>query len=236
MKRFNKVSSLILGAALLSALAYAVADTFSLARVAKVGDAATYKFTAKLDFSGVNIEITGKTDDKVLSVGQDGVIEYESVQSGLVVKTPDGEQEIDEEQKTKMTIGSDRVVVKYGDEGDEDASSLRLALLGTVLKPGKDVAIGEKWSGTIKHTHKETYPVTANYEVVGTERIGAWDTVKIKISTKETEGDEKASAEGHVWIIIADGLSAKEELTIKNAPFAMSPTPIDMTISVERTK
>lgn len=234
--KLNKLPLLLVASAAVVAIAVAASSPFSLARVAKAGDEAEYKFNATLDFGGIKIDVSGKNVDKVTKVGEDGSVTYETVQKDLVVKTPDGEQAIEDETKTTMTIGGDRVPLKYENEGDEDASSIRLALLGTVKKPEKAVAVGDKWTATLKHTNKETFPVTAEYEVVAEEKVGSWDTVKIKVSSKETEGDQKASAEGHVWIVIADGTSAKEEMAIKNAPFAMAPAPIDMTIKVERTK
>lgn len=236
MKRFNKAALLFTVGALATAIAFAAQEAITLARVAKVGDEAEYKFAATLDFSGIKIDITGKTYDKVTKVDADGTIEVESTQSDIVVKTPDGEQTIDDKNTTKMTVGSDRVLKKYGDEGDEDASNIRLTLLGTVKKPEKPIKVGDKWSADLKHSNKETFPVKADYEAVALEKIGEWDTIKIKITTKETEGDEPASAEGFVWIVLADGTSAKEDMSIKNAPFAMSPTPIDMKVVVERTK
>ena len=236
MKRSSKLSTLLFASVALGAIAFAAQQTYSLARTTKVGEETEYKFSATLDFTEFKIDVSGKTREKITKVTEDGTVSYDTTQFGLVVKTPDGEQVIDEETTTKMTIGADRVVTKYGDEGDEDASSVRLSLLGTVKRPDKPIEIGSKWSAEMKNANKETYPVKADYEAIALEKVGQWDTLKVKISTKETAGDDPASAEGFIWIILADGSSAKEEMKIKKAPFPMSPTPIDMDVKVERTK
>lgn len=208
----------------------------SLAHVAKVGDEVNYKFEAKLEVQGVTIELSGKTLQKVKKVGEDGTWSYESTDSGVKVKTEDGEQELDQESTTKVDMGADRVITKYGDGGDEDASSIRLMLLETVKKPEKPIQVGDKWSATLTYKGKETVPVKAQYEAIAIEKIGEWETMKVKLDSIETEGEVKASSSGFVWITLADGFSAKEELKISKAPFAFSPDPIDMSILITRVK
>lgn len=232
----QRFATIFVAGIVFTAIALAAQQTYTLARVAKVGDEAEYKFSAQLDFTEFKIDVTGKTFEKVTKVSDAGVIEYDSTQSDVKVKTPDDEQTIDESQTTKMVTGADRVLLKYGQEGDEDASSIRLSLLGTVKKPDKPIQVGDKWSAVLKHPNKESFPVKADYEAIAVETIGKWETLKVKITTKETEGESPASAEGFIWIITSDGLSAKEEMKIKKAPFPMSPDPIDMEVKVERVK
>lgn len=208
----------------------------SLSRAVKVGEESEYKFEAKLDIQGMTITLQGKTFQKVTKVTDDGTWEYTSTDSNVKVSTPDGEQEIDQQASTKVQMGADRVVQTYGDGGDEDASSLRLMLLETVKRPDKPVSVGDKWSTTLGHKSKDTYPVKADYEAVALEKIGEWETMKVKLTAVETDGENKASSSGYIWIILADGLSAKEELKISRAPFAFSPEPIDMSILITRTK
>lgn len=208
----------------------------SLERISKLGDEVHYRFHAKLDISGTLIELEGKTLERTTKVNEDGSWEFESTNSEVKVKTPDGEQEISDESKVKILMGKDRAVSRYGDEGDEDSSSIRLQLLQTIKRPDKPVSIGDKWSATLTYKSKETFPVKADYEAVAIEKIGDWETMKVKVEAKETEGEEKASSSGFVWIILADGVSAKEELKISRAPFQFSPEPIDMSILIERTK
>jgi len=221
----------------LTALAVAALDgTYSLARIAKVGDHASYEFEADLDFSGEKITISGKNSDKVTKVDEDGSISYESSQKDVVVKAGDQTIPMDDEATVKIITGPNRAVKSYDDMGDEDASNLRLAMLGTVLKPPMEVKVGDKWNGAMKSSLADTYPIESNFEVVAIETIGKWETVKVKLSAKETAGEAPASCEGFIWVIVADGTSAKEELQIKNAPIALSPVPIEMKIKIKRTE
>lgn len=233
--RFRNSAVLVLLS--LAALAVAAMDgTYSLARIAKVGDEAKYEFEAELDFNGEKISISGKNTDKVTKVDEDGSISYESSQKDVVVKAGDQIIPMDDEATVKIVTGPNRAVKSYDDMGDEDASSLRLAMLGTVLKPPMDVKVGDKWNGAMKSSLADTYPIESNFEAVAVETIGKWETVKVKVTSKETAGETPATCEGFVWVITADGTSAKEELHIKNAPLALSPVPIDMKIKIKRTE
>ncbi|MBL8060267.1 MAG: hypothetical protein JNK63_06085 [Chthonomonas sp.] len=231
----TRVLSIAVGALTTLALAGQTSPS-TLSHVAKVGDEINYKFEAKLEVQGVVIELSGKTMQKVTKVNEDGTWSYQSSDSGVKVKTEDGEQELEEGAPTKVEMGSDRVITKYGDGGDEDASSIRLMLLETVKKPEKPIQVGDKWSATLTYKGKETVPVKAQYEAIALEKIGEWETMKVKVEASEAEGEVKASSSGFVWITLADGFSAKEELKISKAPFAFSPDPIDMSILITRVK
>lgn len=232
MKRIGMIAAFLAASVAWAALA----DTFSLQRQAKVGDELTYRFTASFQLGSDKIEISGETLDRVTAVSEDGTITYRSTQRGLTVRTPDAEQKIEEESVTEMVIGADRVLKSMGSAVEGDTSSIRLGMLATIRRPDQPVKVGDKWSATIPPLVKDISPVQASYEILGTEKIGDWETVKIKLSARETEGDVKASSEGTVWISIADGSSVREQYTIKNAPIALMMNGTDMTISIERQK
>lgn len=230
-------SVLLFAAALTFAAASAtVADGFNLVRKGKVGDEAVYKFSAEMMFGDIKITISGKNREKVAKMTEDGTVTLESVQSDVVVKTPDEEQKMDGEEASVMVYGKDRILQshKSGDT-ESDAETYRLALVTTIKTPDKDVKVGDKWTTSFKHSKDGTNPISAEYEVVATEKVGKWDCVKIKFTAKETEGEDKAEATGTVWLDTSEFTTVKEETTIKNAPISMAPTPIDLTIKSERT-
>ena len=74
----------------------------------------------------------------------------------------------------------------------------------------------------------------ASYEVIALEKVGPYDTAKIKWTYAESEGETKASSEGFVWLWTLDGSLVKAEGKLKNAPFRDAPRPVDVDILTER--
>lgn len=233
-----RLKSLFLVAAIATATALMAqaATTYSLIRKPKVGEEAVYDFKAVLAFGDLKFTISGKNREKIVKVEEDGSYTMESIQSGVTVETPEDKQTMDDEEKSTLVYGPDRLLKSHAADGEEsDAETIRLALLTTVKAPEKPVAIGEKWSATLKSDVKETFPVEAKYEVVGTEKVGEWDTIKVSFSSKET-GDGKGEASGTIWLNTADFSTVKEDSKIKNAPLSMAPDGVDMTVTSERKK
>ena len=63
------------------------------------------------------------------------------------------------------------------------------------------------------------------------------ETLKVKYSTKETEGGETAAVcEGVSWISKKDGSLVKSEGVWKNVPFPGAPAPLNAKFSMVREK
>lgn len=217
------------------ATAALAADTFSLKRTAKLGEEIKFRFNAELAFGDIKIKIRGLNREKVVKVEEDGTITIETVQSEVVISTPDGDSPQSEEAKSTTAYAADRTVKTYTMEGSEDvSSSTRLAIVSTIVTPKEPVAVGATWTADLKANGKGTYPAKGEYKILGEEKVGKWDTVKVQIKVVETEGTEKTECSGTVWLNKADFSTVKEELTIKNAQFEMAPAPIDIVIKNER--
>ena len=101
------------------------------------------------------------------------------------------------------------------------------------MYPDKPVKIGDTWTSTVTADDKKgTVAGTTTYKVDSLEKIGSHDTVKIKVTYKETAGDSPASTDGFVWIDTKDGSMVKATSTWTNVP--MSGMTIGGTFTLER--
>jgi len=74
----------------------------------------------------------------------------------------------------------------------------------------------------------------AEFELLGIERVGVYESAKIRWTYQETEGATPASSEGTVWIEVKDGSLVKSEGKLKNAPLRDAPRPVDFSFTTER--
>lgn len=233
--KHHRLIQLSLFAALVAVTAgFRSADSYSLVRTAKVGDELQYKFTATLSFGEIDITIEGKNAEKVTAV-EEGRITVDTTQSDVSVTTPDGKRPGDSSEVSTMVFNPNRTLKSYKSGEDADPTSVRLSLVTTIAAPDKPVNVGEEWSTELSELGENTYKVKATYKVLGTEKIGDWNCVKISIQAKELDAVQPADCTGTVWLSANDFSTVKEDLTIENAPFAMTP-PVKAHIVNERTK
>lgn len=230
----SRITALLAGLCLSALVLAAAAETYTLIRTPKVGEKASYKFSAEMTFGDISVTISGKNSEEVEAVNEDGSYTIKSVQSDVVIKTPDEEQKMDGTETSNLTYAKDRVLKEAKGEEEADPATIRLSLVTALRAPEKAVEIGAKWDTTIKALGEDTYDVKANYEILGKETVGKFECLKVKISSKEQGGDDPAEAEGTIWISATDFTTVKESITIKNAPIALAPTPIDLKVSSER--
>jgi hypothetical protein len=231
MKRASILFGLVV-----AAMAMAQDTAYDLAWKTADGDTAEYTFNAELIFGEMKFSVIGKNREKTISVAKDGTYKVESTQYGVTLKSEDGDQDVPDSETTTLAMSADRVILKYNANDEADFNSLRLGNLNTIKKPAKPVKVGDKWSSDIASVVKGVPAVKADYEVLALEKIGAWETLKIKVSSREVESEEKATSTGTVWIDVVSGRPAKEVFSMKNVPFAMSPVPININYTSERKK
>jgi len=216
-KRIHSIGVLAIIA--LSAVAMAAVDGFSIARKPKEGDTHKYKMTADVDISGLPISVKGLLSEKVTKVEADGSFTQEETQIELKAVINGAEQDIPSSGSSTMVyLPSGEIKSIAGDEGK--AESYRMANLALVYNPGKALNVGDTWSYEIK-ANKDTGAVAAkaDYKLLGEEKVGTVDTLKIQATVKETAGDAPASSDGTVWISKEDGSAIKSDAKWVNAPF-----------------
>lgn len=230
MKRF----SLVVGVTALALTGSAVQDAVVLKRVAKVGDSMTYKMVVEADFSGTTLIVNGKTIEKVIKIEDNGNIHTESKQTDMKIKIGDDEMDAPEEGATIYINKPTGEVVELKGDGI-DASYYRMANITVFRIPDEALKPGMKWSHEFKADSKTgAASAKADYEVLGFEKVGSWDAVKVKHVFRETEGSEPAKSTGTIWINVKDGSLLKVDAKQEKVPIP-GMAPMDMKIIVERT-
>jgi hypothetical protein len=219
-----------------AAMAMAQETAYDLAWKTADGDTAEYTFNAELVIGDQKFTVIGNNRDKTVSVAKDGSYTVESTQYGVTFKSEDGDQDLPDSEIAKLSMSADRLILKHNDNDEADFISIRLGNLNTVRKPVKAVKVGDKWSADIPSIVKGIPAVKADYEVLALEKVGSWESLKIKIASREVDSEEKATSTGTVWIDVISGRPTKEVFNMKNVPFTMSPVPININYSSERKK
>jgi len=225
----------MLGVGMLALAATAVQDAaLVLKRVAKVGDSATYKLNVNAEFSGTALVVTAVTTDKVVKVEDNGNIHVETKQSDMKIKMGEDEMDAPSQEATLYVYKPSGEVIELKGEG-VDGSYYRMANISVFKYPTEALKVGAKWSHEFKTDSKTgAAAAKADYEVLGFEKVGSWDTVKVKHSFKETEGSDPATSEGTVWINVKDGTMVKVDAKQTKVPIPQM-APMDMKVLVERT-
>lgn len=221
--------------ALVALAAVALAqDSFKLRRTPTVGETVTMRLTADVEVMGMNAVFTAKVTEKVTKVDENGNYTVESTQGEGKVKF--GDQEMDAPAGTPTTTlysAGGEVLEMTGDQVNADA--FRIANLSAINVPDKAFAKGDKHDYEIKASEKNGNTAgKGSLEVLGTEKVGDWDTIKIKYTYKETSGAEPAEGSGTIWLSAKDKSMVKYEGEYKNAPFPGTPGPINAKIKIER--
>jgi hypothetical protein len=229
-----KLQVLGLAALAVSASAFAVVDGLSVARKPKEGEQIRYRMTADVDFGGMAIKAKFLVAEKVVKIESDGTYKVEQSQLEGKIDMNGQEQELPGGGATTTIYTKDGSVKEIsGDQTTPD--TYRMANLGVVIDPGKTLNVGDTWTHEIKADSKTgAVAAKAEYKVLGEEKVGNWDTVKVQVKVKETEGTEPAGNDGTIWISKADGSTVKLDQKWTNAPFPGAPAPINATVKMDR--
>ncbi|MBL8088089.1 MAG: hypothetical protein JNM85_08495 [Chthonomonas sp.] len=226
-------------ALLASSVATAGDATFKLRRGGKVGSSYTMKIVAVADLEGEELRFESIVEEKLTKLEKDGSHTTTSTLTGGKSSFGGEEEEMDPGDPETNHYGP-RGNWKAQDvesEDDVDEDSNRMASVLSLIYPEKEVKVGDKWEYELKSNDKlSTKDVTYNYELVSTEKMDGMTVAKLKFVAKETEGEDPVSAEGFVWIDVADGTMVKGDATIKNVPFGGEALPFEMKVTAERVK
>lgn len=168
----------------------------------------------------MSAEYMADITEKVVKVGDDGSFVYEVKTDNQVINVGGAEQPAGDAQTGKMHYSKTGLISKI--ESDAmDESQYRFANTSTFIYPSEPQDVGSKWS------HKEpankdkgTVNTEFHYELVAFEKLGNRNTAKVKYDIKETEGSTPVSSVGHFWIDTSNGVIAKSQGEVKNAPVA----------------
>ena len=211
-------------------------DAFKLLRVAKEGDTTKYKISASMQIQGSDVQYSASVAEKVTKVDEKGNYTVESTVSDGKIKFGDQEMPTGDAGSTTVskTTPTGELIEVTGEGVDDPA--LRRSQLTQVVVPADEVKPGFKWSHESKAEKMNGNTAgKANYEIIGTEKVGSEDAIAIKFDFTETSGADPASSEGKVWISPKDGSMIKLEAQLKKAPIPEVPGgQVDMKITVEK--
>ncbi|CAN5507555.1 hypothetical protein BH11ARM2_BH11ARM2_12450 [soil metagenome] len=225
-------------ASFLALVAFAAAATvqgYTIKRVPKEGDTVKYRLKADLELSGIQATLEGLVAEKTIKVDADGTYTVESSQEEVKVMVQG--QEVPSPPSPPQVV-----VYKPGGMISEirgesiDGNAYRLANLNAFFEPDKPVAVGDSWVKEIPADSKQGTPATkAEYKVLGEEKIGNYDTLKLSANIGETTGGSDAATNvSTLWVSKADGSLVKSEGKWTNAPIPGAPGPVSATYSMNR--
>ncbi len=220
--------------ALASATAMSMADGFSLKRIPKVGAAVKFSMEATFQANGASGTLKAVLLEKTTGMDKDG--NFTVQQSQLEASATYDSESIDVSARTPVTMTykpNGQVTLIAGDL--TDANAYRMENLGSLLDPGKQVNVGDVWITEIKEDKSlGTHGVHTELQLIGEEKIGEFNTIKIKGMSKEDFGDSPATDDFTIWINKEDGSLVQLESKWTNAPFPGQTAPIPATIKMTR--
>ncbi len=204
--------------AALSLTALAVQDGVVLKRIAKSGDTMKFRLKAELEVQGTPVVLTGLINEKVTGVAANGNITVE--QKTTDVKLDFGGSEMnppatDDTTTTTYTPFGTIVDIK---STQTDANLARMSNLQSITIPEKPLKVGDTWDITLPKNEKGAVELKGTFKVDGAEKIGVYDTYRVKGTMKETTGDQPASVDATYWINVKDASLVKLTGTWTNAP------------------
>jgi hypothetical protein len=221
-----------LAAGIVTTFAYAAFDGFTIKPSPKVGDVHKYRQSGKFDLNGKQYDFTSLSTQRVVKVETSGsyVIREDVTESKVNgADIPEGQG-----AQSSSTTYSARGEVIQIEGSNVDDSVYRFANLGVFIAPDKAVGLKESWSHDLKE-NKTTGAVAgiATFTLVGEDKVGSIEALKIVFSIKET-ANGGASSDGTVWISKADSTLLKLTAKWINVPISGTTISGDFNIALVR--
>jgi hypothetical protein len=220
---------------LLVATAAYAADGIILKYSYKKGDISKTRTKGSLEFGGQEISVNILQQEKVVDVTEDGTVTLEQTVLSMMVNMGGQEQDMSGGGTPVVSIMNANGSVKEIRGENVEAGAYRLQNLLGFVPPTEAVKVGSKWTRT-EAANKDTGAVAfkGDYEVLAEEKIGKWETFKIKYKITETEGSDPASMDGTVWLSKVDASMVKSDTVWTNVPMSQAPMPISGKFSTMR--
>ncbi len=214
----------------------AAVGMYSLKRTSKVGDTIKYKLTVKANAGGIDATLTAASEDKVTKVTEAGGYTLDQTWSDSKLDVGGTAQDGPTIQITYTYGPSNELLDLTGKDVEEQAktSFVSLDTLKSLRLPGKPVKVGDTWTVEIAPTDANAkVGAHLEYKLDGEEKLGTFDTLRIKLTGKLVSGGD-ATSEMTIWVSKTDFSMVKTEGTASKLPFANVPFPIDAKITIVR--
>jgi hypothetical protein len=216
--------------AALSLTALAIQDGVILKRSGKVGDSAKFRMKAEVEMQGQSMTFSALLVEKVTKVAANGDLTVETVQKEMALNdSPMPDQGAG--AQTTVSTPSGKVLSVEGEQHDADA--YRTANLVSMQFSEKALKVGDSWEVSIPKSDKGVVAAKGSYKVEAQEKVGQFDTYRIKGGLKELSGEAPASVDATYWISVKDGNLVKAQGTWTNFPLPQV-GPMTMKITMTR--
>ncbi len=216
--------------------------TFDLIYHPQVNTSLTYMLKLEIESIPDRFTFLANLKTKVVKIKPNGDYDVESATTGAHMKHGSQDETIPDDAKpTVDTYNKKGEKIASSEEDDPtEESNPGLNSLDSItgqLTPKNPVKVGETWTAVLqpnKKLKREAGKVT--YALVGTEKQGSYQTLKISFKYSETEKDVPLTAEGYVLLNQQDFSLVRFESKLKGAKFSSDPDfpNGDATISVIR--
>lgn len=234
-----KLNRYAVGAAVLTLTAAAFAvQPFMIMVQPKEGQTNTYKTVGKFDIMGMGAEATFMIESKIVKV-TDTTYEETSRQYDGMVNVGGQEMEMPSESTptTTATMDFHGLTTAFDDPtGMAGPDGWRMATLGTVYRPAKQLNPGDEWTHKFKGNDDGAVEAEGSYKLIGEETWNGMDVLKIEYTVKETAGSMPASSTGTSWIRKSDNIMVRNVANWKDVPVGGAPEPISGTFTTELVK
>ncbi len=222
--------------------AHASDDGLPIKKALKEGTSVKYSMSVDFDVNGGQGHLQAVVIEKVITVDKDGNYTIEQSQSEAS-GTYNGEKlDVPARLPIRLTYKPNGQVTNIKETSDTtakstliDAMSYRMENLATIIDPGKGLAVGDLWTGSLKADKAlGTIDVKFDYKVVALEKIGDIDSIRIKGTGRESDGDRPAQNEFTQWLSKGDRSLVQMEAKWTNAPFPGVSFPVTATVKMTR--
>ncbi|HRF60076.1 MAG TPA: hypothetical protein PLH94_09215 [Fimbriimonadaceae bacterium] len=203
----------------------------SLLYRAKVGEILRYRVEMSFEDQGVKATLIGSGETRVDKVDVLGPITLFQKLGQMKLKSGNDEMDIANDSESTMIIKATGEIIEVRGK-NVTTDNLRTTRATMVVVPSNPVKPGDTWTHQIPKS-TGIRAMTFEYRAVGTEKIGARDTMKIEFKVRETEGNLPIQADGTAWLSTVDGKTVRILANVTNAPMGASTT--KFTLRSERT-
>src|SRR5688572_25617332 len=227
-------------AAALAVGAYAIQDAAKIVWKPRAGSVMKYRISSVADMGGQKMEFGAVMTQKVVEIKSDGNVVISNSTSDITLKVGDqdmsGMMPADMAPVITTVMGPDGSLVSRTLSKPSEMDTPRLDYAMVLIYPSADMKAGDTWSRKFAGDKaKGIPPSTTTFTYKGKEMVAdKFDTHKVMVEFKETEGAAPMSLSGHVWLKTDDGAMLKAEGTLKNFDVGQGMPPFDMTNKIIR--
>lgn len=203
--------------------------TYDLVWHPRSGDVMTFKIQLAIDSTPEKYIFTATTKNKVVKVKPNGDYDIETTTTDQKVKHGTHEDPGDDDTKpTTDTYNSKGEKIASSEDNDpaEEGNPATDALDSVTdgLKPQAPVKIGEKWTALIEPSAKlKREAGKVEYTLVGIDKQGAYQVLKIAYNYHQTEKDTPVTVDGFIMLSQQDFSIVRVEANIKGGKFSPDP-------------